>query len=32
VRDHKSIQDAIDATILHFGKIDILVASAGIAE
>jgi NAD(P)-dependent dehydrogenase (short-subunit alcohol dehydrogenase family) len=32
VRDHKSVQDAVDATILQFGKIDVLVASAGIAE
>jgi NADP-dependent 3-hydroxy acid dehydrogenase YdfG len=32
VRNHKSIQDAVDATILQFGQSGILVASAGIAE
>jgi NAD(P)-dependent dehydrogenase (short-subunit alcohol dehydrogenase family) len=32
VRNHKSVQDAVDATVQQFGKIDVLVASAGIAE
>jgi NADP-dependent 3-hydroxy acid dehydrogenase YdfG len=32
VRSHKSVQEAVDATVLEFGKIDVLVTSAGIAE
>jgi NADP-dependent 3-hydroxy acid dehydrogenase YdfG len=32
VRDHKSVQGAVDETMLEFDKIDVLVAAAGIAE
>jgi NAD(P)-dependent dehydrogenase (short-subunit alcohol dehydrogenase family) len=32
VRNQLSVQDAVDATIQQFGKIDVLIASAGIAE
>ncbi|KAA8893541.1 hypothetical protein FN846DRAFT_787824, partial [Sphaerosporella brunnea] len=32
VRNHTSVQEAVDATIKQFGRIDVLVASAGIAD
>jgi NAD(P)-dependent dehydrogenase (short-subunit alcohol dehydrogenase family) len=32
VRNHKTVQGAVDEVVLEFGKIDILIASAGIAE
>jgi NADP-dependent 3-hydroxy acid dehydrogenase YdfG len=32
VCNQKNVQDAVEATVQQFGKIDILVASAGIAE
>lgn len=32
VRDQTAIQNAIDDVVDHYGKIDVLISSAGIAE
>ena len=32
VRDEHAIADAVDDIVGHFGKIDVLISSAGIAE
>lgn len=32
VRDGVAIQNAVDDVVSHYGKIDVLISSAGIAE